>query len=295
MLAAQAVISIENALLYASLEDTNRNLERKVLERTQELRQKNHQVLRTQKQLMNQERMASLGTLTAGVAHEINTPVGVGMIAASFLNDQTLAILEQYEGGELTEGELERFLSGARESGRLLVTNLKRASELIQSFKKVAVDQTSEERRVFKVKPYLEEVLLSLAGQLRDTQHSVSVQGPEGLEIDSFPGCFAQIVANMVGNSLAHAFDEGASGKMEFILERQEQEWVLRYRDNGSGIPAEDQRKIFDPFFTTQRGSGRLGLGLHVVYNVITQRLNGQITCESEPGKGVTFCMRFPL
>lgn len=249
---------------------------------------------RMQAQLVQSEKMASLGALVAGVAHEINTPVGVGVTAASTLAARAAQIREQYETNSLRRTELARFLDVANESSGILLRNLQRAADLISSFKRVAVDQSSDERRRFELKSYIEETLRSLAPKYSKLGHRVTVDCPEGLELDSYPGVLAQIFTNLVSNSLMHAFDSQRDGEMRIEAWRDGDDVVMRYSDNGAGIAPEHLPHIFDPFFTTKRGAGGSGLGLHIVYNLVAQKLGGTIGVESEPGCGATFLLRFP-
>ena len=261
----------------------------------QELQQALENLELAQDQLVQSEKLASLGGLVAGVAHEINTPVGVSVTAASTLHGESEKINARFLSGQMKKSDLQQFMELADESSEIILKNLARAADLIQSFKQVAVDQSSQERRRFAVRPYIDEVLLSLRPQLKKTRLEVQVECPDDLTIDSFPGAMAQIVTNLVGNSIAHAYEPGASGVLRFVVGRDGEQWIrLRYADDGRGIPAHELGRIFDPFFTTKRGSGGSGLGLHIVYNLATQILGGKIKVNSEPGHGVEFEIRFP-
>jgi ligand-binding sensor domain-containing protein/signal transduction histidine kinase len=248
----------------------------------------------TQSQLVQSEKMASLGSLVAGVAHEINTPVGVGVTAASTLQEWTLRLRRQHEEGKMTRGDLERFVQVSNDSTQILMTNLQRAAELIRSFKQVAVDQSSGERRRFGLKAYIDEVLLSLAPRITRTGHTVTVDCAAELEVDSYPGAIAQILTNLVTNSLVHAFPDDRRGHIAISAREEPGGIVLRYADNGIGIPADNLKKIYDPFFTTKRGAGGSGLGMNIVYNLVTQRLGGTINATSKVGEGTIFEVRFP-
>jgi signal transduction histidine kinase len=239
--------------------------------------------------------MVALGGLVAGVAHEINTPVGIGVTAASLLGEQTASFRDLYQGGRMKRSDLETYLDTASQSSTMLLSNLNRAAELIQSFKQVAVDQSTEERRCFPVKTYLDEILLSLRPQLKRTSHDIEVHVEDGLQLDTYPGAFAQIVTNLVMNSLTHAFAPEESGQITLDLTEVTDQVHFAYRDNGCGIPAEHLEKIFEPFFTTKRGQGGSGLGLHIIYNLVTQKLGGTMHCESAEGEGTRFVMTFPL
>jgi signal transduction histidine kinase len=295
LLSAQVAISIENAQLYTNLQQFNENLEQLVQQRTAELSQVLADLQSTQKKLVESEKMASLGGLVAGVAHEINTPVGIGITAASLLAEKTAAFFETYKSGQMKRSQLEKFLDTAMQSSSMVLSNLNRAADLIQSFKQVAVDQSSEEQRTFDLKQYLSEVLISLKPKLRTTHHQVEIRGDEAIALNSYPGALSQIITNLVMNSLTHAYSREDAGHLVFDFKQEGEQIILEYSDDGKGIPKENLSKIFDPFFTTKRGQGGSGLGLHIVYNLVTQKLNGTIECESQVGVGTKFIIKLPL
>ena len=253
-----------------------------------------HDLQRAQAQLVESEKMASLGGLVAGIAHEINTPVGIGVTAASSLQERVADIKKRFDEGSMKRSDLERFLAGAAEGSTMVLSNLHRAAELVQSFKQVAVDQTSDKRRRFLLGDYLNEILLSLRPRLKKTSHEITVDCPDDLELDSYPGSLSQVITNLVTNSLIHAYDEGETGHIQIKAAIQGRRLHLVYRDDGKGIPESDRQKIFEPFFTTRRGKGGSGLGMHVVYNIVKQHLKGDIRCDSELGKGATFTIDIP-
>jgi len=259
-----------------------------------ELQQALERLRQAQAQLVQSEKLASLGGLVAGVAHEINTPVGVGVTAASTLQAKAAQLQALYAAGTMSRSHLDRFISVAGEATRIILTNLSRAADLINSFKQVAVDQSSGERRRFELKGYLEEVLLSLGPQLRKSGHSVSTDCPEDLIVDSYPGALAQIVTNLFSNSMMHAYAPGQRGQISVQVREAGGRIELSYRDDGRGISPEHLPRVFDPFFTTRRGSGGSGLGMHIVYNLVTQMLGGTIELDSAPGRGVVVMVRFP-
>lgn len=280
----------------------NEELEKRVEQRTKALSQSNaelqdalERIERTQNHLVTVEKMAALGELVAGVAHEINTPVGVAVTGASYLQEQTRRVTEAFEAGQLKRSDFETYIKLAGESSHMLMNNLERAAELVQSFKKVAVDQSSEDSRPFRVVEYTHEVLLSLRPKLKKAKHEIIVEGPEDLEIESYPGLFSQIITNLIVNSLMHAYEPGDTGRIVLRYELHGGELVFSYTDNGRGIPDQIISRIFDPFFTTRRGRGGSGLGLHILYNIVSGRLGGTIDCSSEIGKGTTFRMTLPL
>ncbi|MBD2128120.1 trifunctional serine/threonine-protein kinase/ATP-binding protein/sensor histidine kinase [Microcoleus sp. ZQ-A2] len=295
LLSAQVAISIENAQLYTNLQDFNENLEQLVQQRTAELSQALNDLKATQTKLVESEKMASLGGLVAGVAHEINTPVGISITAASLLADKTTEFFETYKSGQMKRSQLEKFLDIAMQSSSMVLSNLNRAANLIQSFKQVAVDQCTEEQRTFYLKQYLSEVLISLKPTLRTTHHQVEIKGDEAIALNTYPGALSQIITNLVMNSLTHAYSPEDAGHLVFDFKQQGEQIILAYSDDGKGIPKENLSKIFDPFFTTKRGQGGSGLGLHIVYNLVTQKLKGTIEGESQVGVGTKFMIKLPI
>jgi len=285
-----------------SLRELNEVLEQRVATRTAELQETNRAlqeslevVRKTQEQLVQAEKMASLGGLVAGVAHEINTPVGVGVTAASYLHQRTLELKEIYEKGEMKRSDLMSYLKTAQESSEMILGNLQRAADQVKSFKQVAVDQTSDEKRIFRLNNYLNGVLLNLHPKLKRTRHHIEIHCPEDLELESYPGAFSQIFTNFIMNSLLHAFGQMETGEMTIdVIVLPEGKLCLHYRDNGRGMSEEERVKVFEPFFTTKRSQGGTGLGLHIVFNLVTQRLNGTIRCESEPNAGTSFIIEIP-
>ncbi|PZD71393.1 Sensor protein TorS [Acaryochloris thomasi RCC1774] len=270
-------------------------LEQKVQARTRELTQTLQELQETQTELIRSEKMAALGQLVAGVAHEINTPVGNALLAASVLQNETQAFDELYKQGSLKRSTLSGYLETAADSSRLVLSNLDRAAQLIQSFKQVAVDQTSFEKRPFTIIPYINSVLTSLEPHLKATKHQTTVDGDISLKMVSYPGALSQIVTNLVINSTRHAYGPGEQGHLSFSLHQQEEQVILEYADDGCGISESHQAKIFEPFFTTARERGGSGLGLHIVHNIVTQNLRGTIRCESTLGSGSKFILNLPL
>lgn len=228
----------------------------------------------------------------AGIAHKVNTPIGIGVTAASLLVEKTTAFSDCFKRNTMKRSDLEKFLDVAQQSSQMTLSNLNRAAQLIQSFKQVAVDQSSESRRVFNLSDYLEEVLFQLSPMLKTTPHFIELRGDRDLTLNSYPGAFSQIVTNLVMNSLLHAYAPGEQGHITLHFEQIEEQVIFEYADNGQGIPPENLGKIFEPFFTTKRGQGGSGLGLHIVYNLVTQKLGGAIQCESQPSMGTKFVIK---
>lgn len=244
-------------------------------------------------QLIEAEKLASLGELVAGIAHEINTPLGIGVTAASHLHEQYEALMAEYKAGELKRPTLERFLETCDQASRILNTNLRRASELIQSFKQVAVDQSSSEQRTINVSKYLDELLLSLRPKLKRTRHTVCIDCDPELSLFTYPGAISQIFTNFIVNSLIHGFEEGDAGHIHISVRENENDIEFEYADDGKGISPEAAGKIFDPFYTTKRGTGSSGLGMHIVYNLVKKTFAGRIKCDTSQ-KGAHFIITFP-
>ena len=291
-----------------ALEKLNEELESRVVQRTDALDRSNreldrsnhelqaslHELQQAQEQLVHAEKMAALGGLVAGVAHEINTPLGIGVTAASYLEQETRKLGVELEEKRLTAEGLHRFRQSALESCQLILRNLMRADKLVKSFKQVAVDQSSEQKRRIDLASYLQEIMSSLHPTLKRTQHQVEIHCPEGLELETFPGALYQIVVNLVLNSLMHGFPKRNDGHITIGARKQGDQVVVTYRDDGVGMSDEVRKKIFEPFFTTRRGEGGSGLGMHIVWNLATQVLQGSMTVESAPGAGTAFELRFP-
>ena len=287
VLSGQMAISLENARLYAHLEE-------KVAERTRELSDALQDVQTMQHQMVESEKLAALGGLVAGMAHEINTPVGIAVTAASHLVDQTDKLRAAWHAGSMKRSTLDQFIAGVEDASGLILTNLERSNELVQSFKQVAVDQSSEARRTFAVHEYLEDIIRSLRPSLKRAPHQFDIECDTGLSITSYPGALAQVVTNLVVNSVVHGYDDGVTGRIRLAATAQDGGIRLRYSDDGRGIPDDVRQRIFDPFFTTRRTQGGSGLGLHIVYNLVTQRLGGTIAVESAPGEGTQFTVDIP-
>jgi two-component system NtrC family sensor kinase len=263
--------------------------------RYKELQQAMDTIRRTQKQLVQSEKMVALGSLVAGVAHEINTPLGIGVTAASFLDEKSKDFASVYRLNQMKRSDLEAYMETVRDATGMIQSNLQRASELVKSFKQVAVDQSVETRRKFNVKQYINEVLISLRPNLKKTRHSVSVHGSDDIFIVSHPGALSQIITNLIMNSIIHAYDPKDEGHILIAIEESDRGLVIRYDDDGKGMPEDVLDQIFNPFFTTNRGGGGTGLGMHIVYNLVDKSLNGMIRCESKVGAGTAFTIQIPM
>jgi signal transduction histidine kinase len=250
----------------------------------------------TQTSLIEAEKLAALGGLVAGVAHEVNNPVGISLTVASSLERRSEEFSREIESGQIRRSRLTEFVEGSRDAATQLVANLHRAGELIQAFKQVAVDRSHAERRSFDLKQSTEQITSSLRPGLKKSQIRLVLDVPDGIVMDSYPGPLGQVITNLFLNAANHAFPDGAPGAISIVARTSGAGQVhIVFRDNGVGMTDDVQRRAFDPFFTTRRGEGGTGLGLHIVYNLITRRLGGRIVLSSMPGVGTTFRINLPL
>ncbi len=249
-----------------------------------------------QASLILAEKMASLGSLVAGMSHEISTPLGIGVSAASHLAEEIDQLTVRFKDDQLRRSDLQGFIETATEATRIMQANLTRAARLIQAFKQVAADQSTDDLRLFDIGAYMHEIMLSLAPALRRSLHEVQIDCPADLMVRSRPGALGQIVTNLVMNALQHAFEDGGRPGRIWISVTQPREGriAIEFRDNGRGIATADLPRVFDPFFTTKRGTGGTGLGLHIVYNLVSQVLGGTIAVSSREGEGTRFTINFP-
>ncbi|GAA5164017.1 sensor histidine kinase [Viridibacterium curvum] len=283
------------------VEELNLSLERRVIERTRALADTNHELesaldrlQRTHNELVQSEKLAALGSLVAGVSHELNTPIGNSLMVSSTLRDLGREFRVQMEAG-LKRSALERFVSETEAAADILTRNLGVAGELIASFKQVAVDQTSSQRRRFSLREVVREIVLTAQPAFRKTPYVIEENIPGEIWMDSFPGPFGQVVTNLLNNTLLHAFEGRDSGKV--VLEAREEAGrvVFSCTDDGIGIEAANLGKIFDPFFTTKLGKKGTGLGLNIVHNIVTGVLGGEIQVHSELGAGTCFTLVLPV
>ena len=287
-----------------ALQEHRNTLEQTVEQRTLELQQSNQELSDSleklkiaQQELLQSEKLASLGNLVSGVAHEVNTPLGISITAASHLTSEVRLVSRALTENNLKKSDLERFLDECQETGDLLSGNLDRAARLISSFKQVAVDQTSEEKRRINLKNYVDEILASLRPKYKNTRVVVNNAIDPDIELMLTPGALSQVITNLVINSLLHGFDDGqlpghihlgsAQGTHQTIL--------LTYEDDGRGMSEETLKHIFDPFYTTRRSSGGSGLGMNIVFNLVTGKLGGRIQLDSPPHQGCHITIRLPL
>jgi len=290
----------KNELLINQRELRQENENRQFIE--DELRKRNTELATSMEtiqmakdQLVESERMASLGGLVAGIAHDVNTPLGVSVTATSFLQDRVQKLQTAYDDKKLTGNTMSSFLSEAQQTITLLTNNLNRASDLISSFKQVAVDQTSEAVRDINVSEYLTEVVQSLAPNFKKTQHTIDIHCPDDLSIQCAPGVLAQILTNMIMNSLIHGFEDKPKGAIRLEISEHNGNLIIDYSDDGRGLDEGTLAQHFEAFFTTRRGKGGSGLGTHIMYNLVTQTLGGSIEAFSQPDEGLQYKITIPV
>ncbi|MBE0367184.1 MULTISPECIES: sensor histidine kinase [Pseudoalteromonas] len=274
--------------------DLRRQTEQELLTKQKELERYLDELNMAQERLVGSEKMAALGGLVAGITHDINTPVGIGVTATSFLQERLHQLEAAYEAKTLSPKALEEFINEAKQSTSLLTTNLDRASELVASFKQIAVDQASEAVRTINFKEYLAEVVRSLHPKIKKTKHDIHISCPEDLTLNLPAGAISQIFTNLIMNSLIHGFEGIDKGSIDIEITDDNDDVRILYRDNGRGVSAVQLEKLFDPFFTTKRDQGGSGLGTHITLNLVKQTLNGDIEVTSEEGKGLVYQISFP-
>lgn len=286
------------------LNQLNLDLEERVIKRTEQLKSANQnlkelldELQTTQGQLIESEKLASLGALVAGVAHEVNTPIGISITTISILNKDLEKLEKLFTQNLIKRSDLSNYFTSAKEEIHLAEVNLQRAVELIKSFKQVSTDQISEKRRNINLKEYLEEIVTSLKPAMHQTKLTTQIHCPENLIIDTYPGTLFQIITIFIMNSITHAYEPGDEGVLSLnvkSLDGEKGEIELAYSDTGKGISPENLKKIFDPFFTTARASKSTGLGLNIALNSVTKLLGGTLKCTSTPGQGSTFTITMP-
>ncbi|WP_213611021.1 ATP-binding protein [Pseudoalteromonas sp.] len=274
--------------------DLRKQTEQQLLSKQTQLQSSLDELSFAQEQLVGSEKMAVLGGLVAGITHEINTPIGIGVTATSFLQERLTEIETAYKNKTLSSAALEGFINDAAQSAQLLSHNLERASDLITSFKQIAVDQASEALRTINFKDYINEVIRSLHPQIKKTAHSIVLHCPDDLIINLPAGVISQIFTNLIMNSLLHGFENINSGQITIEVNIDEDDLVINYQDNGIGLKPAQLKHLFDPFFTTKRDKGGSGLGAHIIFNLVKQTLNGKIEASSEPNQGLHYRISFP-
>jgi len=253
-----------------------------------------HNLQETQNFLIESEKLAALGRLVAGVSHEINTPVGTSLTVASALESRTAAIADELGRGILKRSTLNEFLEVTREASSQLVANLNHAAELIQSFKQVATDRNYSNQRIFDLGDLTGQVIRSLRPGLRDQRLTLDVDCQPGLTMNSYSGPYGQVLTNLFLNSVTHAFPDGKGAIVVKVQESGSENVIIRFSDNGRGMSYDVRRKAFDPFFTTRRDLGCTGLGLHIVYTIVTNCLGGRVSLDSVPDEGTEIRIILP-
>ncbi|WP_198673774.1 sensor histidine kinase [Algibacillus agarilyticus] len=290
--------------IQAELSLAKEKLEERVIERTKALSESNVRLetalvdlSQAQAHLVDKEKMAALGGLVAGIAHEINTPVGIAVTGSSHLVSVVNKIQAGLNAGSLTKLKFESFCAELSTGCEIVLKNLQRASEQISNFKLIAVDQSHDTQRNINVKNYIEGVITTLKPKLRAYHVNIDLQvTPAALDVVLYPGALSQILTNLIENTLIHAFINSNDAQVSIhAFVNADNQFELCFKDNGQGMSDEVRKKIFDPFYTTNRATGGSGLGLHIIFNLVTQRLKGQIVCLSEPDKGTEFNITFPL
>jgi signal transduction histidine kinase len=248
-----------------------------------------------QQNLIAAEKLAALGGLVAGVAHEVNNPIGISLTVASSFARRCDDFAKEVAAGPLRRSRLDEFLDGGKDAANQLVANLQRAGELVQSFKQVAVDRSHADRRQFDLRESTDQIIASLRPVLKKSQIALTVDVPAGILMDSYPGSYGQVLTNLFLNSVIHAFPDGRAGSV--IVEARpvrDNDVDIFVSDDGVGMSDEIQRRALDPFFTTRRNEGGTGLGLHIIFNLVTQQLGGRLTFESRLGWGTRFRITIP-
>lgn len=288
LFSSHVALAIENAQLYTDLQKNNQLLEERVRERTRALQF-------AQQDLIEQEKMAALGNMVAGVAHEVNTPLGVAVTGITHIAAEVKNIDKQLQQQELTKQKFHEFIEHNTRTTELVRDNLYRAEQLIKSFKLVAVDQNNEiEKRHFNLVEYIDTILLGFRNNFKHQSVTVNNLIDKSIELDSYPGIMAQLISNLTTNALKHAFSDKAQSIITLKSEQQDQFLLLYFIDDGHGISSDNLAHIFEPFYTTRRGKGGSGLGLSICYNLVKNKLQGKITCQSTLGQGTQFTLCIP-
>jgi signal transduction histidine kinase/FixJ family two-component response regulator len=281
------MVALESAKLYE-------NQERLVAERTIELSSALENLKAAQKQLVEKEKMASLGGLVAGISHEINTPLGVGVTAASFLNQKLSKFKDEFLLGNIKKSTFSNFIDITMESSSIVMSNLRSVSDLVQKFKNIAVDLSHVSLKEFNIYECFEKIINGLSSEIEKHNHKIDIQCNKELALENYPREFIQIFSNLIMNSIVHGYENQKNGNLKIAVSQDQLQTRFIYSDDGKGIPKEFLKKIFDPFFTIRRNQGDTGLGLHIVYNIVSHKMGGDIHCESEVGKGSQFIINLP-
>lgn len=276
------------------LHEFNQDLELKIKQRTQELEQSLTRLQDTQANLVQSEKMVALGQLVAGIAHEINTPLGISVTANAVMLDGVTETLKQMQQGNLTKAELERFFEDQEETSAMLQRNLLRAVDLIKSFKSVAVNQSSDSLLICNIEQLINEVLATVRTMFKAKKYQINLDVPKEFSLRTYPSAWTQILTNLLMNSHIHGFEQQMTGNISIAIKQVGTNYVLTYEDDGEGIPEALISKVFDPFVTTKRGSGGSGLGLNILFNLVFEKLNGNVKVENLE-QGCRFTIDCPI
>lgn len=298
------IVKNDEIILYANCRDISdkKELEVQLHNRNLDLQDSNDELetmlenlKETQAKLVESEKLAGLGSMVAGVANEIDKPIGIGLTSSSNLELLSEIAEQKCLENIMGEEDFKEYLKSTYDLAKIINSNLKETVEIVKNFKQVAIDQTSEQKRVFNVYKYIKGVLLSQEALLNDKNIDVEIKCDENIEVISYPGFFAQIITNLVSNSIEHGFKDLDEGEIRFEVNFDNNELILKYIDNGVGITKENLLKIYEPFFSTKIDAKSSGLGMNIVYNLITINLHGSIECFSEPNNGVVFTIKIPI
>lgn len=282
--------------------ELNYNLEQNVESRTKELQKSNdelkntlQELQNTQKKLIENDKMASLGKLVAGIAHELNTPIGNALTSISFIEHKVSSLVNALQSNQLKKSLLKNDLDEMKEASTISLLSIERAAEQIKSFKLVAVDTTVDDIREINLRTYIEDIVRSLSPQIKKAGHEINFLGSGDAVVKSYPGAYVQIFTNLIQNSFIHGFENKNNGSINIeVIEEQEQVKIF-YSDNGKGVTDEVRKSIFEPFFTTNRKGGGSGLGAHIIYNLVNQKLRGQITVlDNSSAAGLSYYIQIP-
>jgi len=260
-----------------------------------ELEDSYQQLQKLQEQLIESEKMSALGALVAGVSHEINTPLGLTLTSVSYLQDELKKNRRNFENEQLSKKEFKEYLNNADQMTAAAMESIQRAITLVASFKEIAVAETAKSIHCFSLSDYIQSILITYQNKFKANSIEVQCHISKEIMINSEPGLFSQILCNLINNSLRHGFEKISNGRIEVKAEKTRGKLLLTYRDNGQGMDQEQLKKLYEPFYTTKMGQGGSGLGMHIVYNIVKQRLNGSIKCVSGAGKGICVEIQLPV
>ncbi|WP_372870235.1 sensor histidine kinase [Shewanella sp.] len=293
----RAISAQQRHIYQAELELLNASLEEKVKERTENLQNALTNLTLAQDRLVESEKLAALGSLVAGVAHEVNTPLGIAVTSVSLCQDELRQIRRRFEADDLDAKTFKQYIETVEEGLFLALDNLSRAATLLQDFKRTAADQAANELEAFELCEYIRHMLTPLNGMLKKQGVKISLDLKGEIYLQTYPGIIAQVLTNLITNAINHGFKDlppNANKQIEVAVWELNNQVMLQVKDNGCGIPADNIQKIFEPFFTTARANGGTGLGLSICYNLINKKLHGTMQVASELGKGSTFSISFP-